>query len=61
MSLLYLLLTQNIKQCVGIEDVKFLYSFLQNIGWFDNHANSTGALTTKLVVDASEVKGVRFC
>jgi len=30
----------------------------QEIGWFDKKANSTGALTTKLATDASEVKGV---
>ena len=31
----------------------------QEIGWFDLRSNSTGALTTRLAVDASEVKGVR--
>ena len=30
----------------------------QEIGWFDDHRNATGALTTRLAVDASEVKGV---
>ena len=30
----------------------------QEIGWFDDHRHSTGALTTRLAVDASEVKGV---
>ena len=30
----------------------------QEIGWFDNSRNSTGALATRLAVDASEVKGV---
>ena len=30
----------------------------QEIGWFDDRRNSTGALTTRLAVDASEVKGV---
>ncbi len=30
----------------------------QDIGWFDKKSNSTGALTTKLATDASEVKGV---
>ena len=33
---------------------------MQNIAWFDDRAHSTGALTTRLAVDASEVKGVRF-
>ena len=30
----------------------------QEIGWFDSNKNSTGALATRLAVDASEVKGV---
>lgn len=30
----------------------------QDIAWFDKKGNSTGALTTKLATDASEVKGV---
>ena len=30
----------------------------QEIGWFDRSRNSTGALATRLAVDASEVKGV---
>ncbi|XP_054670399.1 ATP-dependent translocase ABCB1-like [Grus americana] len=29
----------------------------QDIGWFDNSKNSTGALTTRLANDASQVKG----
>ena len=32
----------------------------QEIGWFDDSRNSTGALTTRLATDASEVKGVSF-
>lgn len=28
------------------------------MGWFDNPKNSTGALTTRLANDASQVKGV---
>ena len=31
----------------------------QEIAWFDKKSNSTGALTTRLANDASEVKGVR--
>ena len=31
----------------------------QEIAWFDKKSNSTGALTTRLASDASEVKGVR--
>ena len=38
----------------------FMSMLRQEIGWFDDHRNSTGALTTRLAVDASEVKGVRF-
>lgn len=30
----------------------------QDIAWFDQKANSTGALSTRLASDASEVKGV---
>ena len=30
----------------------------QEIGWFDQQQNSTGALAVRLAVDASEVKGV---
>ena len=32
----------------------------QEIGWFDEERNSTGALTTRLANDAGQVKGVRF-
>ena len=32
----------------------------QEIGWFDMRKHSTGALATRLAVDASEVKGVSF-
>ena len=31
----------------------------QEIGWFDEKVNSTGALTTRLASDTSDVKGVR--
>lgn len=31
----------------------------QDISFFDNHKNSTGALTTRLATDASQVHGVR--
>lgn len=30
----------------------------QEIGWFDDHRNSPGALTTRLATDASQVQGV---
>lgn len=32
----------------------------QEIGWFDDHRNSPGALTTRLATDASQVQGVRI-
>lgn len=32
----------------------------QEIGWFDDHRNSPGALTTRLATDASQVQGVRL-
>lgn len=31
----------------------------EEIGWFDDHRNSPGALTTRLATDASQVQGVR--
>ena len=36
----------------------FRILFLQEIAWFDDHKNSTGALTTRLATDASQVQGV---
>ena len=30
----------------------------QDISWFDRRSNSTGALTTRLANDASEIQGV---
>ena len=30
----------------------------QEIGWFDDERNSTGALTTRLASDAGQVQGV---
>ena len=30
----------------------------QDISWFDDHKNTTGALTTRLATDASQVQGV---
>ncbi|XP_077454038.1 ATP-dependent translocase ABCB1-like [Stigmatopora argus] len=30
----------------------------QDLGWFDNHKNSIGALTTRLATDAAQVQGV---
>ena len=38
----------------------YFIRFTQDIAWFDERAHSTGALATRLAVDASEVKGVRF-
>lgn len=31
----------------------------QDVSWFDNPKNTTGALTTRLANDAAQVKGVR--
>lgn len=33
-------------------------SVFQDIGWYDDHKNSVGALTTRLATDASLVQGV---
>lgn len=33
----------------------------QEIGWFDDERNSTGALTTRLASDAGQVQGVSLC
>lgn len=32
---------------------------LQDVSWFDDPKNTTGALTTRLANDAAQVKGVR--
>lgn len=32
----------------------------QEVGWFDEEKNSTGALTTRLASDAGHVQGVSF-
>uniref|UniRef100_A0A8U7MU47 ABC-type xenobiotic transporter n=1 Tax=Corvus moneduloides TaxID=1196302 RepID=A0A8U7MU47_CORMO len=40
---------------IGI--ISFFTFFFQDMGWFDNPKNSTGALTTRLANDASQVKG----
>ena len=32
----------------------------QEIGWFDEERNSTGALTTRLANDAGQVQGVSY-
>lgn len=32
----------------------------QEVGWFDDHRNSPGALTTRLATDASQVQGVSY-
>uniref|UniRef100_A0A8C6UZX2 ATP binding cassette subfamily B member 1 n=1 Tax=Neogobius melanostomus TaxID=47308 RepID=A0A8C6UZX2_9GOBI len=33
----------------------------QDLGWFDDHKNSVGALTTRLATDAAQVQGVGLC
>ena len=37
-----------------------IYIVLQEIGWFDEEKNSTGALTTRLSEDAAQVQGVSY-
>lgn len=35
------------------------FSVPQDVSWFDDPKNTTGALTTRLANDAAQVKGVR--
>jgi len=37
--------------------IHFMHKF-QDISWFDDKKNATGALTTRLATDASQVQGV---
>ncbi|XP_073891710.1 phosphatidylcholine translocator ABCB4 isoform X5 [Macaca fascicularis] len=41
--------------CLGI--ISFFTFFLQDMSWFDDHKNSTGALSTRLATDAAQVQG----
>ncbi|KAH9508579.1 ATP-dependent translocase ABCB1 [Bulinus truncatus] len=41
-----------------LRDLTFRSMLKQDIGWFDDHKNSVGALTTRLASDASLVQGV---
>ncbi|CAL1526271.1 unnamed protein product [Lymnaea stagnalis] len=41
-----------------LRDMTFRSMLRQDIGWFDDHKNSVGALTTRLATDASLVQGV---
>lgn len=44
------------------KDCKLTNLFVpQDVSWFDNPKNTTGALTTRLANDAAQVKGVRAC
>ncbi|CAH1796934.1 unnamed protein product [Owenia fusiformis] len=40
-----------------LRQMAFKAMMRQDIGWFDNHKNSTGALCTRLATDASSVQG----
>jgi len=44
----------NLANCVPYH----LFYILQEIAFFDNHDNSTGALATRLSTDASAMQGV---
>ena len=35
-----------------------VYFVPQDMSWFDDHKNSTGVLSTRLAMDASQVQGV---
>ncbi|KAK0070339.1 multidrug resistance protein 1A, partial [Biomphalaria pfeifferi] len=41
-----------------LREMTFRSMLKQDIGWFDDHKNSVGALTTRLATDASLVQGV---
>ncbi|KAK0066802.1 ATP-dependent translocase ABCB1 isoform X7 [Biomphalaria pfeifferi] len=41
-----------------LREMTFKAMLKQDIGWFDDHKNSVGALTTRLATDASLVQGV---
>ncbi|XP_027974100.1 phosphatidylcholine translocator ABCB4 isoform X2 [Eumetopias jubatus] len=42
---------------LGLGIISFFTFFLQDMSWFDDHKNSTGALSTRLAMDASRVQG----
>ncbi|XP_071071286.1 phosphatidylcholine translocator ABCB4 isoform X2 [Dasypus novemcinctus] len=42
---------------LGLGIISFFTFFLQDMSWFDDHKNSTGALSTRLATDASQVQG----
>ena len=43
-----------------LRSLSFKAMLRQEVGWHDNERNSTGALTTRLANDASQVQGVRM-
>ncbi|XP_053464841.1 phosphatidylcholine translocator ABCB4 isoform X2 [Nycticebus coucang] len=42
---------------LGLGIISFFTFFLQDMSWFDDHKNSTGALSTRLAMDAAQVQG----
>ena len=46
------------KLTARLRSLSFRAMLRQEIGWFDNEKNSTGALTTRLANDAGQVQGV---
>ena len=45
---------------VRLRKIVFSRMLRQDIGWFDLPENKVGVLTSRLAVDASIVRGVRF-
>ena len=45
---------------IRLRSMAFDAMLRQEIGWFDERANQTGALTARLATDASLVRGVRY-
>ena len=43
---------------IRLRELTFKAMLRQEIGWFDDERNSTGALTTRLASDAGQVQGV---
>ena len=43
-----------------LRQLTFRAMLRQEIGWFDDERNSTGALSTRLASDAGQVQGVSF-
>ena len=43
---------------IRLRKLTFRAMLRQEVGWFDDERNSTGALTTRLASDAGQVQGV---